>query len=390
MKTLVIDTEFTVGNWTKGQGGDPFDPRNKLCLVGCLEDSQPSIYKIEYDEEPYGDALGRLQGQITKSDLLVLFNAKRDLHWLRRYGIEFQDKRIWDVQLAHFILTGQENPYPSLNDVANHYDLGQKDEVIENEYLSKRIDIDEVPLDRLVPYLHQDLSLTQRAYEAQLLDLPEGSSQRRLVNLCCVDLLILEEMEWNGLVYDVEESLRLAEGVRTQIAGLDSGLYSLIGTGALNWNSGEHISVILYGGSIAHKSRVADGVYKTGKKAGHTKYRIETTTLSFPRLVIPLPRTELKKYGFYATSEPVLRQLKATGKARQIIESLLARATLEKLVSSYYEGIPEQIADHAWDRSTIHGTLNQCVAATGRLSSSKPNLQNNPDSINLMFRSRYD
>ncbi len=387
---LVLDTEFTVGSWLKGEGGDPFDPKNKLCLVGCLtDDNLVQTYKVEYDDSPFGDALAAIQQQVDSVDLLILFNAKRDLHWLRRYGIQFQNKRIWDVQLAHFILGGQEEPYPSLNGVSEYYKLGQKIDVIYEKYLSKKIDIDEVPLDELVPYLHQDLYLTRDCYSKQLNDPRLNESNHRLIVLTNIDLLILQEMEWNGIVYDVQESKKRAETIREEISLLDASINDLVGGVPVNWNSGDHVSCILYGGTISVDRRVENGVFLTGKKAGQTKYRIEKEEYKFPRIVTPLKKSELAKDGFWATSEPVLQQLKAYGKAARIIDCLLKRAKLEKLVSSYFEGLPKIMASHGWG-TTIHGTLNQCVAATGRLSSSKPNLQNNSKEVEKLFRSRYE
>ncbi|HEY0750244.1 MAG TPA: hypothetical protein VGD26_03765, partial [Chitinophagaceae bacterium] len=201
MNYLVIDTEFTVRNWTKGQGGDPFDPRNKLCLVGtklhiegkpCLKDSenewnQKDIFKIEYDNEPFGEALQSLQSLIESVDTLVLFNAKRDLHWLRRYGIRFSHRSIWDVQYAHFVSTDQSNQYPSLNMVCLHYGHPEKLDFIEEKYWSKKIDTDEIPLDELCTYLDMDVDITERCFLSQLSSISD--KQQRLIRLGCKDLL---------------------------------------------------------------------------------------------------------------------------------------------------------------------------------------------------------
>ena len=362
-----------------------------MCLVGALKHTgQSTIHKIEYDSEPYGDALRQLQEQIEEADLLVLFNAKRDLHWLRRYGIQFQHKYVWDVQIAHFVMGGQEEPYPSLDGVAEHYKLGLKSNDLYEEFFSKQIDTDTIPLGTLVPYLEQDLALTAKCYEAQMACLKDNPAMLRLIRLQCIDLLILEEMEWNGLILDVEACASKGDDIRQQIESLDRQLSTLVDGLSINWNSGDQLSAVLYGGEIKTMVKRADGVYKTGKRAGQIKYRNELQVTRCERLVQPLPRTELAKYGYWETNEGVLRSLRATGKAKAIITVLLERAKLEKLVSSYYEGLPRQISDMGWDGNTIHGTLNQCVAATGRLSSSKPNLQNNPKEIDKLFRSRYE
>ena len=54
-KYLILDVETTIGN-----EGDPFDPRNKLCLVGLRSPSYNRIYSIQYSNDPYGDALAEI------------------------------------------------------------------------------------------------------------------------------------------------------------------------------------------------------------------------------------------------------------------------------------------------------------------------------------------
>jgi DNA polymerase-1 len=85
----------------------------------------------------------------------------------------------------------------------------------------------------------------------------------------------------------------------------------------------------------------------------------------------------------------VLASLKAKGKARELIDSLLKRGSLEKLRGTYLHGLPKLIQTMDWVEDTLHGTLNQCVAITGRLSSTKPNLQNIDGNIGYLFKSRY-
>lgn len=395
MNSLILDGEWTIGNWKKGMGGNPFDPRNRLCVVGAQYRSEglelpPVCFKIEYDSTPYGDSLRALQALVDIADELILFNAKTDLHWLRRYGIKFQHKKIWDIQVAHFVMLGQSTPWPSLNDVCAYYDLGQKSEVIEKEYWSKHIDTDLVPYDTLVDYNYLDLRLSGKAYSCQKERLKDKPEMHRKIVLDCIDTLILEEMEWNGILFDSKLSLQLASTVRGTISDLDLRLQVFLEGRSINWNSGDQVSAVLYGGRVAFKSRAADGFFKTGKRAGQVRYKLVIEEVEFPKLVSPLEGSQLDKEGFYSTAEPVLRQLKPKGKAKEIIEILLERAKLEKLVSSYYEGIPKQIAEFGWENNTIHGNLNQCVAATGRLSSSKPNLQNNPPQLNTLFMSRYE
>ena len=104
---LVLDVETTTSN-----KGNPFDQTNKLCYVGLKDNI---LFDIEHADNPYKNKLNEIQNEIDKVEILVGFNIKFDLHWLKRYGINFSDKRIWDCQLVHFILSGQKDTYPSLN-----------------------------------------------------------------------------------------------------------------------------------------------------------------------------------------------------------------------------------------------------------------------------------
>ena len=85
-----------------------------------------------------------------------------------------------------------------------------------------------------------------------------------------------------------------------------------------------------------------------------------------------------------------MRSLRGNKKAMSVIELLLERATLEKRVSTYYRGLSKLRVESNWKEGYIHGQLNQCVASTGRLSSSKPNLQNFDGEIKELFYSRYN
>jgi DNA polymerase I-like protein with 3'-5' exonuclease and polymerase domains len=131
------------------------------------------------------------------------------------------------------------------------------------------------------------------------------------------------------------------------------------------------------------------GVYKTGAKIGQPRYKIIEWKHDLDRLVEPPRGSELKKEGYYATDEPTLRSIKCNREARRRLDLLLERAESSKLIGTYYRGIPELIEEMGWPSNSIHGQFNQCVAATGRLSSSRPNLQNFAKVVGSLLRSRY-
>ena len=377
---ITLDVETTTSN-----KGNPFDQTNKLCYVGI--DDQ--VYDIEFSDEPHKDNLLKIQESIDSATVLVGFNIKFDLHWLARYGINFANKRIWDCQVTQFILDGQSNPYPSLNGVAEHYGLESKLDVVSEQYWKNGIDTPDIPEDILTDYLKQDVKLTEQVFIKQMQVLNTRPELKRLVSLHNQDLLVLQEMEFNGILYDYDKSKILGDELEEQIARLDKLLYEHHNFPDFNPNSVDHLYAFLYGGTIKYRSQHPVGHYKTGDRKGEVKLQWFDKELELPRRIRPLKGTELAKEGLYSTDEKTLRSLKPNAEGKKILDLLLTRATLEKRRSTYYVGLCKLIDDNNWKKGEIHGQLNQCVARTGRLSSSRPNLQNFDGEIKTLFTSRY-
>jgi DNA polymerase I-like protein with 3'-5' exonuclease and polymerase domains len=384
MSYLVLDVETTISN-----KGNPFDQTNKLCMVGLLTADEKTIYDIEYSVDPYKESLKQIQLAVDKCDVLVGFNIKFDLHWLARYGFTFANKRIWDCQLTEFILRSQTQSYPSLNGVAEYYDLGSKLDEVKENYWKNGIDTDKVPKDILSEYLEKDLELTEQVMSLQMQELADQPQLRRLISLHNQDLLGLQEIEFNGLKFDYNKSQVLGDELDEQIDKLNKKLFSYHAYDNFNPNSGEHLSAFLYGGIIKERFQRPIGHFKTGSRSGEVKYKWDERDKEFPQRVKPLEGTELKKEGFYSTNEDTLRKLKGNAEAKEILQTLLTRATLEKRKTTYYHGLVKLIDEMNWNKKYIHGQLNQCVAKTGRLSSSKPNLQNFDGEIKTLFTTRY-
>lgn len=375
MTVAALDTETTFLN-----KGNPYTRGNKF-VVGEWWDGKTSQVFRE-----------KQQLDLSTTKRLVFFNAKFDIAWLRNIGVTLPDTiEIWDCQLAEFILGNQRNPYPSLESTSIKYGLGNKIDVISMEYWDKGINTDQIPSQVLEEYLHQDCHLTLQIYYQQLEEFkkPEHRGKYLLFRLHCRDLLVLQEMEHNGIYYDVQGSLKASEALQVRIDQLDKKIKDIYPDVPLNIGSGDHLSCVLYGGTILVEDRIPIGVYKTGAKEGQTRYKIVELNFDLPRLIEPLKGSELKKDGYYSTDEATLRSLRPNGKARVIIEALLERRGLEKLRGTYLSGLPKRIDDMDWGDSLLHGQLNQCVASTGRLSSTKPNTQNLSGEVKKYCKSRY-
>jgi len=375
MNELTFDTENTGA--TNGTKAHPFTPSNRCCVVGVSLNGEPSSsIPIEYSNGPYGEHLERFRKLVKEAKLLIGFNIKYDLHWIKRYGVSFRHCNVWDTQLAHFILSRHKNILPSLDQVADSWDLGRKLDIVRTRYWENGIDTDGVPYDTLTEYCNHDVDLTYQIYQKQKAYLSDKPQLRKSIWMACQDLLTTQEMEYNGLKGDFEQMQKEGLVLRSQIGEIDRQLQTFVNLPVdLNWSSGDHLSAFLYGGVVKKKERES---YIFTYKDGHTaeKQRWIVKEYQLPRLVDPLPKTELAKEGYYETSHPVIQQLPKKGVMRQIIPLLFKRAELEQRASTYYEGWQILYKKMMWENGIVHGNLNHCIAATSRLSSSKPNQQN--------------
>ena len=378
MNLISFDTECSIIN-----NGDPYHPDNRLVQVGIFEGENYSTY---YKEEINPEWLKI----VLHTGILVGANLKFDLAWMERIGIDTRRLKVYDVQIAEFLITNQTKAFPSLNEMAEKY-LGQhKIDQIKAQYWDNGIDTWFIPEEELTAYLREDLRLTLEVFKQQEVILKE-TGKWNLFKLQCLDLVVLNNMEWNGLPYDREQSLKNAQNLERDIAEITANFSRYTNCPSFNPASGDHLSCLLYGGTITHEYRVPIGIYKTGIKAGQPRNKVFKEEYPQPRLVEPLRGSELKKEGYWSVDEQTLSSLKPrTKEVKQLISDILRLSKLEKLKGTYYEGLPKIMDQRGWENNLLHGKFNQCIARTGRLSSSQPNLQNFPPEALSLCRSEYD
>lgn len=240
-----------------------------------------------------------------------------------------------------------------------------------------------------------------------------GNKLYKLFKIQCYDLLCLLEMERNGILFNTEEAMKHATEIESKQLTLLNEFHNILGTDVVSITSNDHLSVILYGGTIITEYRVAVGVFKTGNKIGMPRYRVEEIEHNFPRRVEPIEGTETQKSiknqekyiealsklpdeppplprHYWEVNEPVLRKLKVKGDTKRLLTIVLEYSKLEKLRGTYLVGYTEMIEEMHWPHNRIHGNLNQCIAVTGRLTSNKPNLQNADKQTKKFMETRYD
>ena len=263
----------------------------------------------------------------------VAHNAKFDLLMLRRLGIEAHGL-VFDTMIAAQIL-GQQAV--GLKDLSFNL-LGVQMTPITDLIGSGRTQVtfDYVPIERATPYAAADADMTLRLYERfrpQLHDVPRIEKIFDEIEMPLLPVLV--EMEWAGIKVDVPTLLSLSSTLLSRIQAIETEIYSLAGQ-SFNIGSGQQLSDILFG-----------------------------------KLQIPTAGLSKTKSGHYSITADVLDKLSGV---HPIIQLILEHRQLTKLKSTYLDALPALVDS----QSRVHTSYNQIGAATGRLSSNAPNLQNIP------------
>ena len=230
---VVVDVECTISN-----KGNSFDLNNKLVTIQLKENNNEPIVLTK---DNFANAIPILN----RASVIVGFNLKFDLNWLQR-ELGYQANCVWDCQLAEYMFSAQTWRYPDLNTTCDNYMVGHKLDRVA-EYWAQGIDTDAIPFDVLAEYGAQDVELTYAVFQNQVTKFAsEYQQQFRLFRLHCNDLLVLQDMEFNGICFDTEASLKLSESLEKQVRELERKLLEFIGNVPINFDSNDHISSLLY------------------------------------------------------------------------------------------------------------------------------------------------
>lgn len=178
MKVLTLDCENTMyKHQTRGEDGF-YNSKDRIGSVFCLPQflvmtGLKWLHKKEAETlvNTSNKEFNRkyIQSQINEADLVVGFNIKHDVLWLRKEGIDWSNVKVHDCQIAEWLLNHQRIlGSNSLNDACARYNLPSKLDVIETEYWSKGIDTDEIPMDILSKYQAQDCLVTEAVFLKQM------------------------------------------------------------------------------------------------------------------------------------------------------------------------------------------------------------------------------
>ena len=261
-------------------------------------------------------------------------NLKYDYKVLAKYGV-YIDGPIFDTMLAHYLLEPDQRH--NMDVLAQNY-LNYSPISIETLIGKKgknQLSMRQAPLEQLCPYACEDADITFQLKEIFQKELEGSKTFEVFKNIEMPLIPILSAMEMEGVKIDIDALADFSKELEQKVIQLNDNVQKLAGT-PFNLASPKQLGQILF-----EHMKLVDKPKKT-------------------------------KTGQYSTSEETLLKLK--GK-HEIIDDILEFRQLQKLKSTYVDALPE-LADA--DSHRIHTTYQQAVAATGRLSSVNPNLQNIP------------
>lgn len=261
-------------------------------------------------------------------------NIKYDIEVLRHYGVEVAGP-MFDTMIAHYLL--QPELRHNMDYMAEVY-LGYRtvhiEELIGPRGRNQKNMRDLSPTD-IYEYACEDADITLRLKNVLEPKLDEAGVARLFHDIEMPLVGVLADMELNGVCLDTEALHETSEVFNKRMTTIEQHIYELAGE-QFNISSPRQVGDILFG-----KMKIVDKPKKT-------------------------------KTGQFVTSEEVLQQLRSKS---PIIDEILNYRGLKKLLSTYVDALPKLINPRT---GRIHTSFNQTVTATGRLSSSDPNLQNIP------------
>lgn len=261
-------------------------------------------------------------------------NIKYDYEVLHRYGIEVRGP-MFDTMLAHYIV--QPELHHNMDYMAETllgYQTIHIDQLIGPRGKGQRSMRDLQPQE-VYEYAAEDADVTLRLKNVLEQKLKEVDGERLFYDIEMPLVPVLAEMELTGVCLDTAALAETGKNFNRRLAEYEQKIYAEAGE-TFNISSPKQVGDILFG-----KMKIVDKPKKT-------------------------------KTGQYVTSEEVLTQLRSRA---PIVDDILSYRGLKKLLGTYVEALPRLINPRT---GHIHTCFNQAITATGRLSSSDPNLQNIP------------
>ena len=261
-------------------------------------------------------------------------NLKYDLEVLRNYGIELKGK-MWDTMIAHYLIQPElHHNMDYMAEIYLNYQTIHIDELIGPKGKNQKSMRSLLP-SQVYEYAAEDADITLRLKNKLEPELKKAECEDLFYNIEMPLMPVLAEMEMNGVCLDTASLAETSKQFTNRMNEIEARIYELAGE-QFNIASPKQVGEILF-----DKLKIVEKAKKT-------------------------------KTGQYVTSEEVLQQLR---NKHEIVADILEHRGLKKLIGTYIDALPKLINPKT---GHIHTSFNQTITATGRLSSSDPNLQNIP------------
>lgn len=290
---------------------------------------------IPFEQQEALDRVSLFKDLFATANILKIGqNMKFDILMLTRYGIEIKGE-YFDTMVAHYLIQPDlRHNLDYLSDVYLNYKKVSTEELI-GKRGKNQLSMRDVELEQIKEYACEDADITFQLKEILDQELSSASLKELFATVEMPLLKVLVQMEISGLTIDPKALDDYAIILRVQIDELENTIIELAGE-PFNISSPKQLGIIL-----------------------------------FEKLLLD-PKAKKTKTKQYSTGEEILVNLQDK---HPIVNKILEYRGLKKLLSTYVEALPKLINPRT---GKIHSSFNQTIAATGRLSSTNPNLQNIP------------
>lgn len=325
-KFFVLDTETTSTSPIEAElVGMSFSVEEKQAFYVPVPENQEEAQKIVNIFKPVFE---------NESIMKIGQNLKYDLMVLRKYGVTLKGE-MFDTMIAHYLIQPElRHNMDYMAEIYLNYKTIHIDELIGPKGKNQK-SMRSLPPSQVYEYACEDADITLRLKNKLEPELEKYGATKLFREIEMPLMPVLAEIEMTGVRIDTASLKETSAILTKRMLEIEERIYEL---------AGEHFN-------IASPKQVGDILFGKMK-------------------IIEKPKKT--KTGQYVTSEEVLQTLK--GK-HQIVADILAHRGLKKLLGTYIDALPKLINEHT---GHIHTSFNQTVTATGRLSSSDPNLQNIP------------
>ena len=306
-------------------------------LVGiALAVEEKTAYYLEINNNEEAKQAVNFLNEIFKDPNITCIghNLKFDMAFLSKYGAEFKGP-LFDTMVAHYLVKPEGRH--KLDDVVHEY-FGYRMIPIE-ELIGKKgpkqLTMRDISIEKVTDYAAEDVDFTLRLFNILKKELEKHSLLQLSENIEMPLVEVLFHMEQAGFKLDIAALNAFNQELLDELAKIESKIYEHAGE-HFNIASPKQLGIILF-----EKLAITDKIKKTKTKQ-------------------------------YSTGEDVLQKLVDK---HPIIKEILEYRSLAKLQSTYVSALPKLIEQKS---GKIHTSFNQTIAATGRLSSVNPNLQNIP------------